>query len=99
MPPWIRVSPRSRRNLNPWACMGLTAAILCLAAAAFVHELSSPNSFLFGPCLWHGPENPAMVALTFDDGPDPCWTPRVLRILKAAHVPATFFLQGVNVTA
>jgi len=32
--------------------------------------------------------------LTFDDGPDPQWTPHVLDILAEAAVPATFFLIG-----
>ena len=32
------------------------------------------------------------VALTFDDGPDPDYTPAVLDLLAAAQVPATFFL-------
>ncbi len=34
--------------------------------------------------------------LTFDDGPDPNYTPRILDILKQAGVPATFFVVGVN---
>jgi cellulose synthase/poly-beta-1,6-N-acetylglucosamine synthase-like glycosyltransferase/peptidoglycan/xylan/chitin deacetylase (PgdA/CDA1 family) len=34
------------------------------------------------------------VALTFDDGPDPEWTPQILAILRKYHVPATFFLIG-----
>jgi len=37
-----------------------------------------------------------LVALTFDDGPDPRWTPQILDILKARHVPATFFVVGEN---
>ena len=37
-----------------------------------------------------------LVALTFDDGPDPRWTPRILDILKAKHAPATFFVIGQN---
>ena len=37
-----------------------------------------------------------VLALTFDDGPDPDYTPKVLDILKRYHVPATFFLIGVN---
>lgn len=37
-----------------------------------------------------------LVALTFDDGPDPAWTPQVLKILRAKHVPATFFVIGTN---
>jgi cellulose synthase/poly-beta-1,6-N-acetylglucosamine synthase-like glycosyltransferase/spore germination protein YaaH/peptidoglycan/xylan/chitin deacetylase (PgdA/CDA1 family) len=39
---------------------------------------------------------PGLVALTFDDGPDARWTPQVLDILKAKHVPATFFIVGEN---
>jgi peptidoglycan-N-acetylglucosamine deacetylase len=34
------------------------------------------------------------VALTFDDGPDPEWTPRVLGELAAVRAPATFFVRG-----
>lgn len=37
-----------------------------------------------------------MVALTFDDGPDPTWTPQILDILEKARVPATFFVIGEN---
>ena len=36
------------------------------------------------------------VALTFDDGPDPDYTPKILDILKREHAPATFFLIGVE---
>lgn len=34
------------------------------------------------------------IALTFDDGPDPRWTPRVLEVLRKHDVPATFFVVG-----
>jgi len=36
------------------------------------------------------------VALTFDDGPDPVWTPKILAVLRREHVPATFFLVGAH---
>ncbi|MFD9889040.1 bifunctional polysaccharide deacetylase/glycosyltransferase family 2 protein [Amycolatopsis sp. NPDC059027] len=36
------------------------------------------------------------LALTFDDGPDPGWTPRVLDALDAHHVHATFFVTGAR---
>ena len=36
------------------------------------------------------------VVLSFDDGPDPTWTPRILAILKRYHVPGTFFLVGAH---
>ncbi|MEU6468617.1 glycosyltransferase [Streptomyces massasporeus] len=38
------------------------------------------------------------IALTFDDGPDPTWTPQVLAILEKYDVPATFFLVGSMVS-
>ncbi len=34
------------------------------------------------------------IALTFDDGPSLAETPRVLRILRRHHIPATFFVVG-----
>jgi cellulose synthase/poly-beta-1,6-N-acetylglucosamine synthase-like glycosyltransferase/spore germination protein YaaH/peptidoglycan/xylan/chitin deacetylase (PgdA/CDA1 family) len=37
------------------------------------------------------------LAMTFDDGPDPEWTPKILDVLKREHVPATFFLIGIQV--
>ncbi|QJU57856.1 glycosyltransferase [Sphingomonas sp. AP4-R1] len=39
------------------------------------------------------------IALTFDDGPDATWTPRILDILNAKKVPATFFVVGENALA
>lgn len=42
------------------------------------------------------PQDPAAVVLTFDDGPDPRWTPAILDILKARGVPAVFFVTGRN---
>ena len=49
------------------------------------------------PTLYHqGAGGEHQVAITFDDGPDPRWTPKILDVLKAANVKATFFLVGVN---
>ena len=44
--------------------------------------------------VWRGPQAGRKVALTFDDGPDPEHTPRVLDILAAHGARATFFLIG-----
>ncbi|MEU1708353.1 glycosyltransferase [Streptomyces sp. NPDC005706] len=38
------------------------------------------------------------IALTFDDGPNPTWTPQVLKILRHYDVPGTFFLVGSMVS-
>lgn len=40
---------------------------------------------------------PGHVALTFDDGPDPAWTPQVLDVLDRYGVKGTFFVTGVQV--
>ncbi len=40
--------------------------------------------------------SPNKVAITFDDGPDPEWTPKILDVLKAKHATATFFLIGIQ---
>ncbi|SHM67758.1 polysaccharide deacetylase family sporulation protein PdaB [Caldanaerovirga acetigignens] len=44
----------------------------------------------------HGPGHFKYVAITFDDGPDPLYTPQILDILKEKDVRATFFLIGKN---
>jgi cellulose synthase/poly-beta-1,6-N-acetylglucosamine synthase-like glycosyltransferase/spore germination protein YaaH/peptidoglycan/xylan/chitin deacetylase (PgdA/CDA1 family) len=40
--------------------------------------------------------HPGWVALTFDDGPDGRWTPKILDVLEAKHANATFFVIGQN---
>lgn len=48
--------------------------------------------------VYHAHENAGMkIALTFDDGPHPRLTPKILDILKKYNVRATFFLVGENV--
>src|SRR5262245_39863632 len=42
---------------------------------------------------------PNELALTFDDGPDPDWTPKILDILKAKGVHASFFIIGGSAEA
>ena len=44
--------------------------------------------------VWRGPRERRAVSLTFDDGPDPDWTPRVLDVLAREDVRGAFFLIG-----
>ena len=60
----------------------------CAAYAAFW-----PESQIFGSTLT-APRMPGELALTFDDGPNPSCTPRLLDILASHDVKATFFLVG-----
>lgn len=41
-------------------------------------------------------DRPGKIVLTFDDGPDPKWTPQILDILKEKNVKAAFFVVGSN---
>jgi peptidoglycan/xylan/chitin deacetylase (PgdA/CDA1 family) len=50
---------------------------------------------VFPKCLWSGSKEEKVVALTFDDGPHPQYTPELLRVLDKYRVPATFFCLGV----
>jgi len=52
-----------------------------------------PRSQLFGPTLT-GLSSTSIVALTFDDGPNPSATPGILDALDRYHAAATFFLIG-----
>ncbi|MDO8793152.1 MAG: bifunctional polysaccharide deacetylase/glycosyltransferase family 2 protein [Vicinamibacterales bacterium] len=40
------------------------------------------------------PDPGKRIALTFDDGPDPRWTPKILAVLQRERVPGTFFMVG-----
>jgi cellulose synthase/poly-beta-1,6-N-acetylglucosamine synthase-like glycosyltransferase/peptidoglycan/xylan/chitin deacetylase (PgdA/CDA1 family)/spore germination protein YaaH len=53
---------------------------------------STPSSYV----IERSGDQPGLLALTFDDGPDPRWTPALLDILKQENVPATFFIIGKN---
>jgi peptidoglycan/xylan/chitin deacetylase (PgdA/CDA1 family) len=71
----------------------MIGAALALGAAAWVGWAWLPH-LLTPVCAWRGPGGARRLALTFDDGPDPEWTPRLLEVLGAAGVPGTFFLIG-----
>ncbi|MGB0065047.1 MAG: polysaccharide deacetylase family protein [Terracidiphilus sp.] len=70
-----------------------TVAGAGLAAGAFAYASLSPGSRIFGTALT-APTRPGELALTFDDGPNATWTPRLLDALAKHDVRATFFLLG-----
>lgn len=76
----------------PWALGALAANHAVLTLAGLL-----PRSTLLGPNLIRLPAAAAArneIALTIDDGPDPDATPRVLDLLDAAGVRASFFCIG-----
>lgn len=62
----------------------ISALTLCVAASIAAKPLSDVR--------WKAKQG--TVALTFDDGPNPTYTPQILAILKKYHVKATFFVMG-----
>jgi peptidoglycan/xylan/chitin deacetylase (PgdA/CDA1 family) len=76
------------------SALRVLAALALLAAGSFgLSELiESPRSGAFEPVVTHGDGH--VVALTYDDGPTPGVTDRVLDVLERERVPATFFVVG-----
>jgi peptidoglycan/xylan/chitin deacetylase (PgdA/CDA1 family) len=69
------------------------AAALGLAWGGCAYAALWPGSQIFGKTLI-APRRPGELALTFDDGPNPACTPRLLEALARHEVRATFFLVG-----
>ena len=70
------------------------AAAGVAAAGLAAHGTWHRNSWLFGPVLNRLPASSNAVAITFDDGPNPDATPRILDVLREQGVSATFFVLG-----
>jgi peptidoglycan-N-acetylglucosamine deacetylase len=81
-------------SFSPWIYGGVGAAAgLGLVWGGCAYAALWPGSRIFGKALI-APPRPNELALTFDDGPNPAWTPRLLDILEGREVRATFFLIG-----
>lgn len=59
-----------------------------------IHRILQPT---FPGCLWTGNPNSKAIALTFDDGPHPYYTPQLLEVLDHYSIPASFFWLGICV--
>src|ERR1700678_327197 len=80
--------------LNAGIEVGLGALSgLSLVAGGCAYAAMWPASQLFGETLI-APRRPGELALTFDDGPNPAWTPQLLDLLAEHDVRATFFMVG-----
>lgn len=76
----------------------LCAMMLSTATHGVSSTSTNADKQGWGECrvFSHGDGGSARIALTFDDGPDPELTPRVLDILEKNNVKATFFVIGQN---
>ena len=108
-------APReSRRGLLGRAALATTTGLLGASAGAGVTHWrdthlsptartaprpASPGNALGTRVVFQTGGESRKLALTFDDGPDPRWTPLVLDMLARLHVRATFFVLGSAVEA
>ncbi|MEO9170014.1 MAG: polysaccharide deacetylase family protein [Candidatus Baltobacteraceae bacterium] len=66
----------------------------------WAYEISeNPSNQMFGNTVVSGPSNQRVVALTYDDGPNPPYTTAILNVLAKERVHATFFVVGRAVNA
>ncbi|MCB2149412.1 MAG: polysaccharide deacetylase family protein [Deltaproteobacteria bacterium] len=73
------------------AAVPLTLFLMMCALAPFL-----PRTGFFFPLISRGHTARPMVAITFDDGPDPATTPLLLDLLAKYRIPATFFVIGLR---
>jgi peptidoglycan/xylan/chitin deacetylase (PgdA/CDA1 family) len=108
---WRRWSPAPLVRASLWTHGAAAAAALAHPAlSAEMGALVAANHAVLGACMHPQgtllgdnirrlPEDAAGVALTFDDGPDPEVTPRVLDLLDAHGARASFFVIGERARA
>jgi peptidoglycan/xylan/chitin deacetylase (PgdA/CDA1 family) len=77
--------------VNPWliSVPGVALTAAGIASYGAIHSRTQ----LFGETIFRT-DAPHKLAITFDDGPNPAITPRLLDLLSRFSVPATFFLIG-----
>jgi len=74
-------------------CSGLALVALLVAGAASIHPVKGAQPEI----IWAGDQERPAVALTFDDGPSPSYTPKILALLNHNQAHATFFVLGRKV--
>ncbi len=78
---------------------GLVLVLLAILLLFAYQYFEQPMSQRFGETVTSGPVNQKVVALTYDDGPNPPYTGAILSVLEKEHVHATFFVVGRAVAA
>lgn len=80
------------------ALASITLAAACCAAAGDIAEAGKPSTREHfetrGEIVWEVPTDEKWIALTFDDGPDPVYTPQIANLLSEYGGKATFFVVG-----
>ena len=82
----------SHLAIGAYGALGLAGAA-GFGIGGFAYASRWPTSQIFGRTLT-APRKPGELALTYDDGPNPAWTPQLLELLAEHKVQATFFMVG-----
>ncbi len=90
--PFVVIGRRQTRVfLIALACLALSVVSWAAVSRAAARGGTDPN------LVWYVQTDEPVIALTFDDGPDPKYTPQVLETLRRFGAKATFFVIGRNV--
>ncbi|EOV9529094.1 polysaccharide deacetylase family protein [Bacillus cytotoxicus] len=82
-----------------------TAIIICFISFIHICQVDEVQASLLlrkeleptGYVTWEVPNKEKIIAITFDDGPDPIYTPQVLQLLRQYKAEATFFMIGFRI--
>jgi peptidoglycan/xylan/chitin deacetylase (PgdA/CDA1 family) len=88
-----RTAVSRKKLVRAGASLLALAAILAAALSVFFDEAVLVRK----GTVYHVDNASKIVALTFDDGPSPLWTPQILTELQNAGIKATFFMTGEHV--
>lgn len=77
--------------------IALVAVVAIVTTLWYVSE--SPKNQIWGQTVTSEPITQKVVALTFDDGPNPPYTNQIIEYLHEQHAPATFFVVGQAIVA
>jgi peptidoglycan/xylan/chitin deacetylase (PgdA/CDA1 family) len=91
----LRAHPTPDPNAGPSA----RATVPAPSVAPPARRLNAPAPVTDALSVQHRSADGHTVALTFDDGPDPRWTPTVLELLRRHHTRATFCIVGQYIEA
>lgn len=72
------------------------AVVVCVCGVAVLFSMIALRQVASAATINRLSTKERVVVLTFDDGPDPVFTPATLEILKQKHVPAMFFVPGTT---
>lgn len=83
----------------------ISVIIICLICVVHIFQVDKVEAKMLmrkdleptGNVTWEVPNNEKLIAITFDDGPDPTYTPQILNLLHQYKAKATFFMIGFRI--